>query len=116
MYGELCAFEKEQARLRRSNANPSVSEQNRLNLAKESFNNDVLKKLLAYHNTYVNISEHQGSVLAIAHWNAESADERIDQLNRHISDPDTFRDFIFNTAARSLRLEVPSHARHHPSQ
>ena len=112
VYSELSAFEKEQARRRRTNVNPAVSEQLRLSLAKEPFKNkqDTLARLIRYHNSYVEITDEVISEQTSITYTSEMdgyLSQRLDQLNQTISDPNYFRNFILNTACKSLRLEIP---------
>ena len=109
VFEELCAFERDLAKKRRANLNPSVSEQLRLSLAREPFKDkqDTLKKLMVYHNSYIPISpvsaeNTHGFTPAM---DAEIV-ERTNRINDAIADPLTFRNFILSSAARSVRIDL----------
>jgi hypothetical protein len=106
IYLEISLFEKEQAKRRRANVNPSVSEQMRLALAKEPFKDDVMNRLIMYHNTYVEMPAQTEQSLSYTKEMDEYLTQRVDQLNQAISNKEYFRNFMFNTASKSLRVEV----------
>ena len=100
---ELVEFEKRTARRRKQMQNHPVSNQQRLNLAKEPFKSkeDALERLLTYHNSYVS-----STVNEIDPAFPSDLKERMFRLESTFREIGDFRNGLYGQALRSLKVEA----------